>query len=215
MNKRHERTGDRPCPCRQALDTDPQFLIEERRRFPERQRRPQRADPRRRAGLQGDRPVVAFGELGDRSATGSATPATVNVQGEVQKPLDVLSNEIFLDPHTSGAAIWPAWRRRKWTEPYQIPPPAPRAASTCWCSTRSTARRNIDVNVSVGSIFSILRAPPDASTAAATCEADFLQPGTQQVAAGYALYGPTTMLVLTVGNGVARLHADPESANSC
>jgi fructose-1,6-bisphosphatase I/sedoheptulose-1,7-bisphosphatase len=65
---------------------------------------------------------------------------------------------------------------------------------------------NIDVNVSIGSIFSVLRAP---AGEAPVTEADFLQPGTQQVAAGYALYGPTTMLVLTVGNGVHAFTLDP------
>jgi hypothetical protein len=85
-----------------------------------------------------------------------------------------------------------------------------RAASTCWCSTRWTARSNIDVNVSVGSIFSILRAPQDViDSGRDVVEADFLQPGASQVAAGYALYGPTTMLVLTVGNGVAGFTLDP------
>jgi fructose-1,6-bisphosphatase I len=58
---------------------------------------------------------------------------------------------------------------------------------------------NIDVNISVGTIFSILRAP--AGKKDITME-DFLQPGTQQVCAGYALYGPSTMLVLTTGSGV-------------
>ncbi len=69
---------------------------------------------------------------------------------------------------------------------------------------------NIDVNVSVGSIFSILRAPQDViDSGRDVCEADFLQPGATQVAAGYALYGPTTMLVLSVGNGVAGFTLDP------
>ena len=63
---------------------------------------------------------------------------------------------------------------------------------------------NIDVNVAVGSIFSILRAATPGRDATAE---DFLQPGTQQVCAGYAIYGPSTMLVLTLGNGRARLHA--------
>jgi len=59
---------------------------------------------------------------------------------------------------------------------------------------------NIDVNVSIGTIFSVLRCPegitePD--------EAAFLQPGAKQVAAGFAVYGPATMLVLTLGHGVA------------
>ena len=69
---------------------------------------------------------------------------------------------------------------------------------------------NIDVNVTVGSIFSILRAPQEViDSGRDVVEADFLQPGTQQLAAGYALYGPTTMLVLTVGNGVAGFTLDP------
>ncbi|MDH5709079.1 MAG: class 1 fructose-bisphosphatase, partial [Hylemonella sp.] len=68
----------------------------------------------------------------------------------------------------------------------------------------------IDVNVSVGSIFSILRAPQDVvDSGRDITEADFLQSGSQQVAAGYALYGPTTMLVLTVGTGVYGFTLDP------
>jgi fructose-1,6-bisphosphatase I/sedoheptulose-1,7-bisphosphatase len=70
---------------------------------------------------------------------------------------------------------------------------------------------NIDVNVSVGSIFSVLRAPADlVAGGRELTEADFLQPGATQVAAGYALYGPSTMLVLSVGNGVAGFTLDPE-----
>jgi fructose-1,6-bisphosphatase len=58
---------------------------------------------------------------------------------------------------------------------------------------------NIDVNLTVGTIFSILRAPNPGQDAVLD---DFLQPGTQQVCAGFALYGPSTMLVLTTGDGV-------------
>ena len=58
---------------------------------------------------------------------------------------------------------------------------------------------NIDVNVSVGTIFSILRCPDEGTHPS---EKAFLQPGTKQVAAGYALYGPSTMMVLTTGRGV-------------
>ena len=69
---------------------------------------------------------------------------------------------------------------------------------------------NIDVNISVGTIFSVLRCPKPAD--GKYCEPDeqaFLQPGRKQVAAGFAVYGPTTVLVLTVGDGVLRLHARP------
>ena len=68
---------------------------------------------------------------------------------------------------------------------------------------------NIDVNVSIGTIFSVLRAPHHVAGAPVT-EADFLQPGKQQVAAGYAVYGPQTMLVLTIGNGVVGFTLDRE-----
>ena len=69
---------------------------------------------------------------------------------------------------------------------------------------------NIDVNVSVGSIFSILRAPQNVvDSGCDVTEEHFLQPGSLQVAAGYALYGPVTMLVLTVGNGVVGFTLDP------
>jgi fructose-1,6-bisphosphatase I len=66
---------------------------------------------------------------------------------------------------------------------------------------------NIDVNVSIGTIFSVLK-KVDASTS--VNEADFLQAGTQQVAAGYCVYGPQTTLVLTVGDGVAMFTLDRE-----
>ena len=66
---------------------------------------------------------------------------------------------------------------------------------------------NIDVNVAVGSIFSILRAPTLERDARPE---DFLQPGTQQVGAGYAIYGPSTMLVLTLGNGTHAFTLDPQ-----
>jgi len=68
---------------------------------------------------------------------------------------------------------------------------------------------NIDVNVSVGSIFSILRAPEHLANGGPLTDKDFFQPGATQAAAGYALYGPTTMLVLSVGNGVAGFTLDP------
>ena len=138
------------------------YLIEERRRFPQASGDLNALILDISLACKAIARIVAFGELGD--SLGAACPAPqaggVNVQGEVQKPLDVLSNEIFIrmnewSGHLAGMASEEmdaaAARSRRRT----------RAASTCWCSTRSTARRNIDVNVSVGSIFSILRAPQD------------------------------------------------------
>src|SRR5690606_696821 len=68
---------------------------------------------------------------------------------------------------------------------------------------------NIDVNVSIGTIFSVLKLP-EGSDGRAAVEADFLQPGTEQIAAGYAVYGPQTVLVLTVGTGVFGFTLDRE-----
>jgi fructose-1,6-bisphosphatase I/sedoheptulose-1,7-bisphosphatase len=90
-------------------------------------------------------------------------------------------------------------------DPYPIPAQYPRGKYLLTFDPLDGSS-NIDVNVSVGSIFSILRAP--VAGAEATVE-DFLQPGTEQVAAGYAIYGPATMLVLTVGTGVHAFTLDP------
>jgi fructose-1,6-bisphosphatase I/sedoheptulose-1,7-bisphosphatase len=94
-------------------------------------------------------------------------------------------------------------------DPYQIPMQFPRGKYMLVFDPLDGSS-NIDVNVSVGSIFSILRAPQDViDSGRDVTEKDFLQPGNLQVAAGYALYGPTTMLVLTVGNGAAAFTLDP------
>src|SRR5438046_6052012 len=69
---------------------------------------------------------------------------------------------------------------------------------------------NIDVNVSIGTIFSVLQKPEGNS---GVTERDFLQPGTKQVAAGYCVYGPQTTLVLTLGDGVAMFTLDREQGS--
>ena len=66
------------------------------------------------------------------------------------------------------------------------------------------------MNVSIGTIFSVLHMPKPGQTVA---DSDFLQPGTHQVAAGYAVYGPQTTLVLTVGNGVHMFTLDREAGS--
>jgi len=186
-----------------------QYLIEERRRFP---------------GSSGDfnalildvalackaiARAVAMGELGgmygDQAADGGKS---INVQGETQKKLDVLSNALFIRMnewagHLAGMAS------EEMDDAYQIPAQFPRGKYMLVFDPLDGSS-NIDVNVSVGSIFSILRAPQDViDSGRDVTEKDFLQPGMQQVAAGYALYGPTTMLVLTVGNGAAGFTLDP------
>ena len=146
--------------------------------------------------------AVAFGELGGVMGNHAVEAGgSVNVQGETQKKLDVLSNEVFIR-RTEWAGNLAGMASEEMDLPYQIPAQHPRGKYLLVFDPLDGSS-NIDVNVSVGSIFSILRVNQDVvESGRDLVEADFLQPGTQQVAAGYALYGPTTMLVLTVGDGV-------------
>jgi fructose-1,6-bisphosphatase I len=128
-------------------------------------------------------------------ALGSA--GSENVQGETQKKLDVLSNEIFLQCNEWAGHLG-AMASEEMDDIYQIPPEFPRGKYLLTFDPLDGSS-NIDVNVSVGTIFSILKCP---GGGAEPTVRDFLQAGTQQVAAGYALYGPSTMMVLTTGKGV-------------
>lgn len=130
-----------------------------------------------------------------------------NVQGEVQKKLDVLSNEILLEANEWGGHL-AAMASEEMETIHLIPNRYPKGEYLLLFDPLDGSS-NIDVNVSIGTIFSVLRAPHDVS-GAPICETDFLQPGNKQVVAGYALYGPQTMLVLTIGNGVAGFTLDRE-----
>ncbi len=120
-----------------------------------------------------------------------------NVQGEVQKKMDILSNEVFIKSN-EWAGHLAAMASEEMDDIYPIPNKYPRGKYLLTFDPLDGSS-NIDVNVSVGTIFSILRCPGGGQTPTVR---DFLQAGTQQVAAGYALYGPSTMMVLTTGNGV-------------
>src|SRR3954471_13821024 len=133
-------------------------------------------------------------------ADGLGSAGTGNVQGEVQKKLDVLSNEILLEANEWGGNL-AALASEEMETPHPIPTHFPKGEYLLLFDPLDGSS-NIDVNVSVGTIFSVLRCPKVAD--GNYCEADekaFLQPGATQVAAGFAVYGPTTMLVLTVGDG--------------
>ena len=184
-----------------------QFLIEERRRFP---------------NASGDfnslildvaiackriARTVAFGELGgEMGNAGNADQAggMVNVQGETQNKLDVISNDTFIKMTEWGGHL-AGMASEEMQEPYRLPPQCPKGKYLLVFDPLDGSS-NIDVNVSVGSIFSVLRAAAAGRDAVLK---DFLQPGSQQVAAGYALYGPTTMFILTVGRGVNGFTLDP------
>ena len=130
---------------------------------------------------------------------------TENIQGEVQKKLDVISNEILLEANEWGGHL-AAMASEEMESIHQIPNRYPKGEYMLLFDPLDGSS-NIDVNVSIGTIFSVLKAPEGMGS---PTEADFMQPGSQQVAAGYAVYGPQTMLVLTTGNGVNCFTLDRE-----
>lgn len=133
------------------------------------------------------------------------TATSVNVQGEDQKLLDVVANEIILETCEWGGQLC-GMASEEMEEPYSIPAEYPKGSYLLLFDPLDGSS-NIDVNVTVGTIFSILRAPPGVTHPTV---ADFLQPGTKQIAAGFALYGPTSMIVITLGAGVHGFTLDRE-----
>ena len=135
---------------------------------------------------------VAQGDIGAPGAT-----VKVNVQGEDQKPLDLLANDIVISCCEWGGQL-AGIVSEELDKPYRIPDAYPRGNYLLLMDPLDGSS-NIDINMTVGTIFSILKAPKRSGHPRLE---DFLQPGTEQVAAGYALYGPSSMLVLTLGKGV-------------
>jgi fructose-1,6-bisphosphatase I/sedoheptulose-1,7-bisphosphatase/fructose-1,6-bisphosphatase I len=119
--------------------------------------------------------------------------------------LDVIANDIFLRTNEWGGHL-AAMVSEELEAVHQIPAQHPRGRYLLAFDPLDGSS-NIDVNVTVGSIFSVLRCAEGVSEPAAQ---DFLQPGIEQVCAGYAIYGPTTMLVLTLGHGVHGFTLDRE-----
>ena len=133
--------------------------------------------------------LVAGGALsGVLGASGA-----VNVQDEEQKKLDVIANDILTDALLASPAVAGVG-----SEEMDVVQPASHATGEYLVMFDPLdGSSNIDINAPVGTIFSVLK-----SFSTTPTEADFLQPGRMQVAAGYALYGAQTMLVLTTGSGV-------------
>ncbi len=143
----------------------------------------------RRAGL-----TDILGSLGD-----------VNVQGEVQQKLDVYANDVLLhclSVRESIGVLASEENERPLTVHYESP-----NAKYAVVFDPLDGSSNIDVNVSVGTTFAILRRPVDVELNEVSKWV--LQPGTQQVAAGYVVYGSSTILVYSVGNGVHGFTLDP------
>ena len=152
--------------------------------------------------------AVNKGDLGD--VMGSA--GTENVQGEVQKKLDIIANEVLIEANEWGGHL-AAMASEEMDGIYVVPNRFPQGEYLLMFDPLDGSS-NIDVNVSIGTIFSVLhKHHDDPTTDEPVTEADFLQPGHQQVAAGYCIYGPQTTLVLTVGDGVAMFTLDREQGS--
>jgi fructose-1,6-bisphosphatase I len=148
--------------------------------------------------------AVNKGDLGE--IMGSAD--TENVQGEVQKKLDIIANEVLIEANEWGGHL-AAMASEEMDSIYVVPNRYPQGEYLLMFDPLDGSS-NIDVNVSIGTIFSVLKKPEGSP---GVSEADFMQPGSQQVAAGYCVYGPQTTLVLTVGDGVAMFTLDREQGS--
>ena len=133
------------------------------------------------------------------------TAGSENVQGEVQKKLDIIANEVLIEANEWGGHL-AAMASEEMDGIYLVPNRYPQGEYLLLFDPLDGSS-NIDVNVSIGTIFSVFRKDPSHD---GVSEADFMQPGRQQVAAGYCVYGPQTTLVLTVGDGVAMFTLDRE-----
>jgi fructose-1,6-bisphosphatase I len=133
---------------------------------------------------------------------------TENVQGEVQKKLDIIANEVLIEANEWGGHL-AAMASEEMDDIHVVPNRYPQGEYLLLFDPLDGSS-NIDVNVSIGTIFSVLRKPEGS---AGVTEQDFLQPGTKQVAAGYCIYGPQTTLVLTLGHGVAMFTLDREQGS--
>ena len=136
------------------------------------------------------------------------TASSENVQGEIQKKLDIIANEVLIEANEWGGHL-AAMASEEMDGIYLVPNRYPQGEYLLLFDPLDGSS-NIDVNVSIGTIFSVLKKPDDDRGVEA---GDFLQPGTEQVAAGYCIYGPQTTLVLTVGDGVAMFTLDREQGS--
>ena len=130
-----------------------------------------------------------------------------NIQGEIQKKLDIIANEVLIEANEWGGHL-AAMASEEMEGIYLVPNRYPQGEYLLLFDPLDGSS-NIDVNVSIGTIFSVLVKPEGLGVS----EQDFLQAGGQQVAAGYCVYGPQTTLVLTVGDGVSMFTLDREQGS--
>ncbi len=148
--------------------------------------------------------AVNKGDLGEVMGSTSSE----NVQGEMQKKLDIIANDVLIEANEWGGHL-AAMASEEMEGIHVVPNRYPQGEYLLLFDPLDGSS-NIDINVSIGTIFSVLKKPDGH---AGVSERDFLQKGTQQVAAGYCVYGPQTTLVLTVGDGVAMFTLDREQGS--
>ena len=136
------------------------------------------------------------------------TAGSENVQGEVQKKLDIIANEVLIEANEWGGHL-AAMASEEMDSIYVVPNRYPQGEYLLLFDPLDGSS-NIDINASIGTIFSVLKKPEGH---AGVEEKDFLQAGNRQVAAGYCIYGSQTTLVLTVGDGVAMFTLDREQGS--
>jgi len=146
--------------------------------------------------------AIALGEIAALLSRGALAGAPgrltgENCQGERQAQMDVLANEIFLAACERGGHL-EALASEEMDQPYLVPGRRSRGRYLLVFDPLDGSS-NLDADITVGTIFSVLRRPEGAGPLGVEA---FLQPGSRQVCAGYAVYGPSTMLVLTTGRGV-------------
>ncbi len=139
--------------------------------------------------------IIARGAIGQTLGAGVGE----NADGDAQKALDVLADEAFV------AALRATGLRWYLSEEQDDVLPMDGDGQFALAIDPLDGSSNIDVNVSIGTIFSITPALPSP-------EASFLRPGDEQIAAGYVIYGPQTALIVTFGQGVRAYVLDPDTA---
>jgi fructose-1,6-bisphosphatase I len=142
---------------------------------------------------------VSKGALGEVLGTAGSE----NVQGEVQKKLDIIANEVLIEANEWGGHL-AGMASEEMDDMHAVPNRYPQGEYLLLFDPLDGSS-NIDINVSIGTIFSVLKHKGGEVT-----NESFLQPGTAQVCAGYCVYGPQTTLVLTIGKGVVLFTLDRE-----
>ncbi len=147
--------------------------------------------------------AMRYGALSDDDLLGVS--ASENVQGEVQKTLDILANDVLLR-RTEFSGNVAGMVSEEMDTVYELPAHYPKGRYLLLYDPVDGSS-NVAENAAIGTIFSILKRPEGATGHPGIAE--FMQPGSRQVCAGYAIYGPSTMIVLTTGNCVNGFTLDP------